>query len=367
MLRRKIQPHWILNKSVAAFALAVLAACSTQGPAHLRSDPQRYAEAFREAEKNQVLDNIIRFRYNDPPSFIELTQIVSGYTIRSSASVGIDVLNIFKSPETTIGADGTVTFEDRPTLTYRPVRGREMVQEFLLPVDPANVLSVIQAGWPPDLVMSALVQGLNHVQNAIVFGTNRRPADPEFTRVVELFNALLGAGVIEFRVKQRTDDKGKVTNTTLMWLETPSELDKNRQLLDELRHLLRLSPNVKEFEVEFARVPKNENTLAIRTRSLFQAMAGYAGTLSLPQADIAAGRAWPPFGDASTAMPNLTVKFGPERPSDYFASMTRGATWFWIDDTDLESKRVLSFLVILVALTDFGQGPPNPSLTISTN
>jgi hypothetical protein len=43
-----------------------------------------------------------------------------------------------------------------------------------------------------------------------------------------------------------------------------------------------------------------------------------------------------------------------------------GTGWFWIDNRNFASKRALSFMMVLLALSETGGGPAVPALTIST-
>ncbi len=51
-------------------------------------------------------------------------------------------------------------------------------------------------------------------------------------------------------------------------------------------------------------------------------------------------------------------------PGDAYAANKFRSNWFWIDDRDLESKRVMSFLVLLFTLADTATDKPLPLITI---
>ena len=83
-----------LWRSLACLALLPLAACTSIGPATIPRDRFDYGGALAESWKNQLLLNLVKMRYLDLPIFLEVGQIVSGYTLESSASIGGQIGNI---------------------------------------------------------------------------------------------------------------------------------------------------------------------------------------------------------------------------------------------------------------------------------
>jgi hypothetical protein len=70
------------NASLILLAAAVLtvSGCKSVGPKTLARDRFNYSFALAESSKEQMLLNIIKTRYFDMPIYLEVGQIVSGYS-----------------------------------------------------------------------------------------------------------------------------------------------------------------------------------------------------------------------------------------------------------------------------------------------
>ena len=69
-----------------ASAVFVLAGCGSLGPKTLDKDQLSYGNSVGDNWKNQLLANLVKLRYLDMPVFVDVGQIVSGYTVEAQVS-----------------------------------------------------------------------------------------------------------------------------------------------------------------------------------------------------------------------------------------------------------------------------------------
>jgi hypothetical protein len=74
----------------------------------------------------------------------------------------------------------------------------------------------------------------------------------------------------------------------------------------------------------------------------------------------------PEEGPAGPIRPLIQIKSSRERPADAFAAIPYRDYWFWIDDRDIASKRMFSFIMFIFALVEPASKDAPPVLTIPT-
>jgi hypothetical protein len=152
-----------------------------------------------------------------------------------------------------------------------------------------------------------------------------------------------------------------------MFFQDPDIDPELAQELAEARKLLRVDPKQRDVQVVFGTTKGRANEITMGTRSIYRVLAQLAASVQVPDVHLAAGRAAPLGGDAAEERPRFTVYSGCKRPSDCFTATCYRGHWFWIDDRDAESKRVMAYLMVLLALADTGTKEPVPFLTIQAN
>src|SRR5688572_31449218 len=95
---------------LAFFTLLVSAGCKSIGPRTVPRDRFEYSGSISESWKRQTLLNIVKLRYMDPPTFVDVGQIVAGYTFETAFSVGGNVSSAAAVQGNSISAGGAARF-----------------------------------------------------------------------------------------------------------------------------------------------------------------------------------------------------------------------------------------------------------------
>ena len=348
--------------------------CTGWGPRSVVIDRGNYIDAIASSSKEQIFNNLLRFRYGDVTAFVDLKQIVSGYTY--GGSIGVNVLPDRINESAEVG--GSLRYEGRPTLTYVPLTGRDFYANILTPIPPEAIFSVLRAGWPVDLVLGTTVQKINGISAGISIGRHKRPPDPRFWKIVELIEMLYADGILDFRIsrEQRADKdengQGQVVNSdtgkSLMWLEETTANAAARNEIDDLKRLLGLDPDISEFELIFGRLPGRADQIVIMTHSIMTILGSFADKAGIPQGHIADGLApaSTPVDEMSHGLP-FTIAWGSQAPAYAYVKTRYQDLWFWIANEDFPTKRTFSFLALLFSLSAQGEGAQPPLLTIPAN
>ncbi|MEJ8859104.1 hypothetical protein WKW79_31350 [Variovorax robiniae] len=345
-----------LLKAPLCMTALSLAGCAAIGPPSVSRDRFDYNGEIARSWKEQTLLNIVRARYADMPLFLEVSQVVSGYTLESTVSAGgVFAKNNAVAPpgsNLNFGAQGKWT--DRPTITYTPLTGQQFNRSMLTPIPPAAVLFAMQAGWPIDLVFRVVVHSINGLNS-----TGRGAAGYE--RMVQLMRMLQDSELLGMRVRGGV----KQDNEVVLFFNTRVLAPEETARVEELRGLLRLVPGRSEYHVRFGAAAAGEGEIAMLTRSMLQILIDLGEYVDVPEAAVRDGRTTESQAPSSAVLGRLLkVKVAQERPADALVSVQYRDGWYWIDDRDIASKRTFAMVMIFSTLADSGAREGMPLVTI---
>jgi hypothetical protein len=347
-------------KLIPLCATPLLAAgCKSIGPKTIPCDRFGYSTALADSWKNQMLLNLIKTRYLDLPIYLEVGQIVSGYSLETRLSVN-GQLSKTGAGDTTLGLGGSGTFTDRPTITYVPLTGEKFLQNFLTPIHPARVFSLVQSGYAVDFILELSLESLNGLRNQPVSLGSNQKADPAFFRALALLREIQDAGAVGLRVEQPTNG---LPVAVLFFRSQETELEVQAKIA-EMRELLGLTPGESALRLVQSPLRGGAGELGVASRSLGQMMAALSLGVEIPPKHRER-KLTPPIGATSAAEERLLrVHSGPKEPEGAFAAVPYEGEWFWIANDDWKSKRTFSSILFLFTLMDSGGEQNLPTITI---
>jgi hypothetical protein len=419
-------PTWLVRvRSAIALAggLALVAGSGgcAFGPKVLEQSHSRYNESVRRVYEEQLLDNIIRCRYNESPFKLTVSSIAAQYEL----SGGAEARPFFVAPNssgglfktfTSVLPDVTVGGANRPTITLIP-SGGDAVRRFLTPIAPETLVYLGSTCWPISTVIRLYAERVNGVPNAPSASGPQRPFAPDFARfqrVAYLLQVAQDLSLIYVSSEERPTELGAPVAAAAITPIAAVEAAKNsleyqpsaegsswvlvrkqhtlvlelsrgdvdHPVIKELMSLLNLEAGERKFEVvtsgdvadpiRFPRPASHE--LSITPRSTAQVFFYLANGIEVPPEHVAAGLAPLPLAPDGTVFDTRAVTDGlfqvhtckgrKPPPTAYVAVKYRGY-WYYIDDRDQASKTTFA-LVLQLARINFATQEPTggPFLTL---
>jgi hypothetical protein len=206
------------------------------------------------------------------------------------------------------------------------------------------------------------VRSINAIENESPAPSNRKAADPEFRELLELWFRLRKNRVLGLR---RDDDGAQVRFFGYIDQDTaPTELLTD---VSRLRALLGLDPAATEFIISYGLIPDETNEIALLTSSILEIMSTLSWHIDVPAAHVESGRTLSSVGQETVFdQPIFRVGQSIAKPEDTYVRVFERGVWFYVDDTDLVSKRTFALLQVLLSLTESADAARGPVVTIGS-
>jgi len=342
-----------------------LSGCTSIGPRTVARDRFDYITAISDSWKSQMLLNLVKLRYGDAPVFLDIASVINQYGIESSFGFSGNWTQNAQPPwpySALYNWLGTGRYAERPTITYSPLSGEKFARSLMTPIPPAAILNLLQGGYPVDLVLRLTVHSVNGIQTRYGGGARMRTADPEFYPFVQKLREIQQSGDLGMRVRKT----GEQTSTLVVFSRKPNPAIQAAR--DEVRKFLGLDPKSEEFSVVYGSVASSDREIAILTRSMLEILIDLSSYIDVPESSAMERRTFPTpppeVVNGTPVAPLIRILSSPENPGDAFAAVPYRQDWYWIDDKDLASKRLFSFIMFLFTLTETGDKQGAPIITV---
>jgi len=349
--------------TVLSFITIIVSGCTGIGSHTVARDRFDYTGAIGDSWKEQMLVNMVKLRYGDTPVFLDVASVISQYAVESQLDLRLSWVHPVTSVATnTQSTGGAVKYTDRPTITFTPLSGEKFARSLMKPIPPPAVLSLIQGGYPIDLVLRICVHSINGIRNRYGGSARARSADPEFYPLLERLRRIQDSGAMGLRVQKTNEMEG-----VLMSFRGKVEPLVQEDILS-VRKILGLDPFESEISVAYGSIAKDDKELALLTRSILEIIIDLASTVEVPAVHVEEKRVNPTMPEETVqgtpVPPLIRIHSSAEKPGDAFIAVPYRNYWFWIADRDLRSKSLFTFLMFIFSLTETGGKEGAPVITV---
>lgn len=381
------------------------------GPSMMRANRLTYNDAIQLTERQELLLNIVRLRYNEGPEFLTTSSISTQFSIDLAAAAGADVGNDQELRTSLLNIGGAVGYSERPTITFTPRNEKEFTQQLISPVELTTIFLLINYGWDIDRVLRLTSEGINGLRNDTIREApfeNYEQHLRKFTETVKDLRTLQQLGLVEISYEQEEiDASGPISaekvnlndilkaNKDDYKLEYQAQtktyhlkrVDRNLVLrfsrnahrhpeLQKIVKHLNLASNIPTYrlvnapgsQIKASEFTQELHDLILSTRSVLGTMAYLAQGVTVPEQHSKSGMVWIYQREDSTTgiiSDLFQVKVQEDKPQYAGLAVPYKGYWFYIEETDISSKRTLGVLNSLVRLKIRAAGAQNiPVLTL---
>jgi len=362
----------------AIISLLLLTGCTGQGPKNVTEDRFNYTEAILESSTRQMLTNLVRLRYLRFPTFLSVSSVITNYTYRGKVGVqaqgGLAATPV-EGAGSLIGGSANLTYSERPTITYTPLSGEAFTRRMVRPIPVQAISSLGQSGWPVDLLLLTTINRVNKVEN-LSFSPVPAPGEierkrqirdnlesyEEFKRVVQILLIMFDAGIAEVQSDpENSNDLEFVFAKNIPPQHQPLEV--------ELRTKLGLDPMKTRFRITSRTTGLRSDEISIQTRSLLATMLFLSKGVDVPIVDLTERHVYPVSTESANPQESIVplhVRTSQTPPEQAFVAAQHGGSWFYVDNSDTQSKRMFTLLMFLFELQAPAGGGAAPLLTLPT-
>jgi hypothetical protein len=340
------------------FLLLAASGCASLGSRAMKGERTLLNTALQQTNDEQLLINLVRFRYGDTPAFLQVSSISSQLALDVGISAGAE-LESSKPDRDLLLFGASAGYATRPTLSYVPLQGNEFIQQLLTPLTTEKILLLYRSGWHIKRLFTICVQGMNGLKNAPRASgptPGRAPEYGDFSKAVDLLRELERKDLVS--LVHLPPASGKDPARVVLHIDPEAHALPETQALITL---LNLSPNHPHYPLVYTQLQESHlapvNIIEIDTRSLLGVMFFLSNGVQAPEKDVNEGRvkvtsmeSGQPFDWKAVLRDYLKVHAKNEMPVDTRLRVKYRGHWFYIDDTDSESKSTFTFLSQIFSL-----------------
>lgn len=370
-----LSTKWIIQ--FLLIAMVFLSSCASIGPKEIRTNRNRYNDVIQDTNNEQLLKNIVRIRYIEPTSFLKLSNVTASYTLNPSISTigsGVTYATTSATPALSssvitrvLDVNAGISYSDTPTITYLPVEDAEFVSELMTPVTLENIHMLSYGGiYDYKLLNRLTIQQLGYIDNASAASSAKILSLPRYKEFYHFLDLLVSMRDQFEYVPTKVNGKFAVT---IHFLPHYAK-SRTANAIRDMFHMPHKGQDILIGEYNLINTPVN--FIPVKTRSIYGIMTYLSYGIDIPSSDATDvyhyyqddGR---PFDWTPLMRGIISIHSSNAEPSNVFAKTMTHGHWFYILNSDVDSKATFVLLTRLITLTagkQLGGNSQGPILTL---
>jgi hypothetical protein len=365
-----------LQYSLIVLTSLLLGACGKQVSHQLVQQHYNYNEAISTATSREILLNIVREHYNEPPSFLAISSVTTGNSLTSPtlqvSQSGFSGTDLLGATSASLGLSGPYI---SPTITYTPNSGAEYANQLLTPISLLNTAQIAYSESDIRPIMRMVIGKLGpwnnyppipmeHHINQVIQG------EQQFQKFCSLAQSIFADNGHRLHLRKtksaeqssNTPNKTKAADTASHYILVIPVSDTFTFTAEQTKLLRSLNINgrPKEITIVDHRLYQTPNTIEAIPRTTISTLK-YLSTMikGVPQpANIE---------KLQTLLSKdfFTIYTSKEEPNDAYLMVHKNNLWFYIKANDAKSKETFEALELLFNVTRITPESSTPMLVVN--
>lgn len=360
---------------------AMLGICLTlsgcfYGPQGLHVTRPEYNDVLKRSAEEEMLLNIVRLKYRETPEFLGVPSVIESL---SFAGGGGGNAGFTPHRLSSWGLNGNASFRESPTISYAPLQDEQFNKRLLSPVSLEVLDLLAETGWDVSRVFRLITKNINDVDNATSAGGPTPEIAPDYAdfhsatwmmrelqkqRLLEITHKLTSKSVQSEDEDGNKVEKQQFTEQIGMRIDPKALESPEAKAIKELFHLGELDkpghddpgfvPFLSASTGQIERRGKQHDDLQISNRSFLEVMYFLSQGICIPDEHYQQGLITITqdingnfFDWQNVTGELLKVYVTDKEPADAAVAVEYRGYWYYIYDSDLNSKSTFNLLLEL--------------------
>lgn len=336
-----------------------LLGCSVVGPQSISTGRGDYAEVINRTEDEQILNLIVRNRYDETSGMIAVASVTASLKFSTHASTDIGYGDTDNYTGNLVPLSAGIAYEENPTISYVPLSGETFLLNMLSPISLRQLLMLSSMAKSQGNTLDIMVKRINGVRNTVI---GEEPPSPEFERMLNLFVQLRQGAAVDISVSAENENE----YFFVFHDYKAAHSDTVRELFTLLGINRAIDGNDIVLPIHSEVGSGTGSVINVQTRSAIDLLQIYGAGIDIPPPHLEAGIVQPIKWAIPEERRPIDIRSSEQRPDNATVSIRFRDWWFYIDAADTRSKQGFQLFRIFLGLRlkEEGTAQRAPILTV---